>query len=77
MSHSADVPELDSAKTVRADNTRLAAAISDYHHLVQDAAKADAAEHKQTLKESFHIYKKAVFWSMFLSAALIMEGYDV
>ena len=33
------------------------------------AAKADAQEHQQTILEAFHIHKKAVFWSMALSAA--------
>lgn len=74
---SSTVHEIEETHVVRADNTRLASAISGYHDLVQDAYKADAAQHKQTIKQSFRIYKKAVFWSMFLSAALIMEGYDV
>lgn len=74
---SSTVHEIEETNVVRADNTRLASAISDYHDLVQDASKADAAQHKQSIKQSFRIYKKAVFWSMFLSAALIMEGYDV
>jgi SP family general alpha glucoside:H+ symporter-like MFS transporter len=33
------------------------------------AAKADAQEHQQTILEAFLIHKKAVFWSMALSAA--------
>ncbi|KAF8883506.1 maltose permease [Gymnopilus junonius] len=45
--------------------------------VLKDAAKADAAEHQMTLREAFHMNKKAIFWSMALSAALIMEGYDV
>jgi len=44
---------------------------------IQDAAQADEIEHKQTWKEAFAIHKKAIFWSMALSGALIMEGYDV
>jgi SP family general alpha glucoside:H+ symporter-like MFS transporter len=44
---------------------------------IKDAAQADEIEHKQTLREAFAIHKKAIFWSMALSAALIMEGYDV
>ncbi|KZP26240.1 maltose permease [Athelia psychrophila] len=45
--------------------------------VVHDAAKADHAEHDMTLREAFRIHKKAIFWSMALSGALIMEGYDV
>lgn len=43
----------------------------------QDAAAADEIEHKQTLAQAFAVHKKAIFWSMALSGALIMEGYDV
>lgn len=45
---------------------------SDYAHLVKDAATADAAEHDMSVKQAFKIHKKAVFWSMALSAALIV-----
>jgi len=45
--------------------------------LVHDAAAADAAEHKMTIKDGWRTHKKAILWSMALSAALIMEGYDV
>jgi SP family general alpha glucoside:H+ symporter-like MFS transporter len=50
----------------------------DQEHLDDDAidvkglsaaAKADAQEHQQTILEAFLIHKKAVFWSMALSAA--------
>lgn len=44
---------------------------------ISDAAKADEIEHKMTLREAFKTHKKAIFWSMALSGALIMEGYDV
>ncbi|KAG8855056.1 hypothetical protein FRB96_007251 [Tulasnella sp. 330] len=44
---------------------------------IKDAASADRAEHDMSLMEAIRIHKKAVFWSMALSAALIMEGYDV
>ncbi|KAK1921908.1 trehalose transport-related protein [Papiliotrema laurentii] len=44
---------------------------------IKDAAQADRVEHKQTIREAFHVHKKAIFWSMALSGALIMEGYDV
>ncbi|KAF9066480.1 maltose permease [Rhodocollybia butyracea] len=45
--------------------------------MVSDAAKADRVEHQMTLREAFKTHKKAIFWSMALSGALIMEGYDV
>ncbi|KAG8938943.1 hypothetical protein FRC04_007229 [Tulasnella sp. 424] len=45
--------------------------------VIKKAAQADAVEHQMTLREAFETHKKAIFWSMALSAALIMEGYDV
>jgi SP family general alpha glucoside:H+ symporter-like MFS transporter len=62
---------------VRNTNVGLADNIENYSHLVKDAAEADKAEHEMTARQALKIHKKAVFWSMALSAALIMEGYDV
>ncbi|KAH8827910.1 maltose permease [Flagelloscypha sp. PMI_526] len=45
--------------------------------VVSEAAKGDAAEHQMTLGEAWRSHRAAVLWSMGLSAALIMEGYDV
>jgi SP family general alpha glucoside:H+ symporter-like MFS transporter len=60
---------------VVADNDNLMRTLDE--KVIKDAAKADAAEHQMTLSEAFHMHKKAIFWSMALSGALIMEGYDV
>jgi len=48
---------------------------ADYAHLVKDAATADAAEHNMSVRQAFKIHKKAVFWSMALSAALIVGAF--
>lgn len=60
--------------------------------VLREAAAADEAEHKMTiaqgwkshkkvskytLGEAFKLTEQAILWSMALSAALIMEGYDV
>jgi hypothetical protein len=58
-----------------ADNERLAHIINE--DTIKSGAKADAAEHTMSLWDAFRIHKKAIFWSMALSGALIMEGYDV
>jgi SP family general alpha glucoside:H+ symporter-like MFS transporter len=42
-----------------------------------DAAKATEAEHKMTLMQGLRLYPKAVGWSILLSAAIIMEGFDI
>ncbi|KAK6906355.1 hypothetical protein L486_06082 [Kwoniella mangroviensis CBS 10435] len=45
--------------------------------LIQQAQEADAADQQLTIKQALSRYKKAVFWSMFLSLSLVMEGYDL
>ncbi|KAF8189519.1 trehalose transport-related protein [Mycena galopus ATCC 62051] len=66
-----------SSGVLRIDNAKLAHEIENYNEVIHDAAKADQVEHKQTIREAWAIHKKAVFWSVVLSAALVMEGYDV
>ncbi|KAJ7152083.1 trehalose transport-related protein [Mycena filopes] len=65
------------AGVLRTDNARLAHEIANYAEVTHDAAKADQAEHDMSIREALRIHKKAVLWSVVLSAALIMEGYDV
>ncbi|KAJ7101255.1 maltose permease [Mycena belliarum] len=65
------------AGVLRTDNTRLAADIDNYAEVTRDAAQADYAEHHMGIRDALRIHKKAIMWSMVLSAALIMEGYDV
>ncbi|KAJ7624619.1 maltose permease [Roridomyces roridus] len=62
---------------VHTNNDRLGQDIDNYAEVVKDAARADAAEHTMSIREAFRIHKKAVLWSVLLSAALVMEGYDV
>lgn len=45
--------------------------------LIQHAQQSDAADRQLTIKQALKKYKKAVFWAMFLSTSLIMEGYDL
>ncbi len=42
--------------------------------VIKDAAKADKAEHTMTLMQAFRIHKKAIFWSMALSGAYVLES---
>lgn len=42
--------------------------------IIAEAAAADAKEHSMTIAEGWRSHKKAILWSMALSAALIMEG---
>lgn len=48
----------------------------DYAHLVEEARIAMEQEHKMSIFKAIRLYPKAVGWSVLLSTALIMEGYD-
>lgn len=45
--------------------------------LIHRAQESDATDRKLTVREAVKKYKKAVFWAMFLSTSLVMEGYDL
>lgn len=44
---------------------------------LQNAEISASNEKNMSLRENMRVYKKAIAWSMVLSTALIMEGYDV
>jgi SP family general alpha glucoside:H+ symporter-like MFS transporter len=44
--------------------------------IVQDAQQATNKEHRLTFMTGMKAYKKAILWSILLSSAVIMEGYD-
>ena len=48
----------------------------EFSHLVDDAAKATEAEHNMTLLEGLRTYPKALGWSVLISSAVVMEGFD-
>lgn len=54
-----------------AATTRNEEALADKFelHELSAAAKADAGERTATVREAFRTHRKAVFWSMALSAA--------
>lgn len=45
--------------------------------LVARAQQSDAADRELTIGQAVRKYKKAVFWALLLSIALVMEGYDI
>lgn len=45
--------------------------------LLAKAEMAASESKAMTKRETIKVYKKAVLWSMVLSTALVMEGYDV
>lgn len=49
----------------------------DLNHLLGEAKEATHAEKSMSILEAFRTYPKAVMFSMILSTAIVMEGYDV
>jgi SP family general alpha glucoside:H+ symporter-like MFS transporter len=56
---------------------RISVAIPHIAELSEDAAKATKAERQMSLFQGLKTYPKAVGWSMLLSTAIIMEGFDM
>ncbi|EHK99819.1 putative General alpha-glucoside permease [Glarea lozoyensis 74030] len=66
--------------TLHADDEfirRASVAVHGFAEIQSDAQEATRKEHNMTLKEALRLYPKAVGWSILLSTAIIMEGYDV
>ncbi|KAK4686595.1 MFS transporter, SP family, general alpha glucoside:H+ symporter, partial [Tremellales sp. Uapishka_1] len=51
--------------------------IDNYNEVVSAARNASDTEKHMTLREGLRRYPRAVFWSILLSTAIIMEGFDV
>jgi MFS transporter, SP family, general alpha glucoside:H+ symporter len=45
--------------------------------LIHHAQQGDEADRLLTIPQALKKYRKAVFWAMFLSTSLVMEGYDL
>lgn len=56
---------------------RLQLGGAETQDLINQAQESDAADRLLTIRDALSKYKKAVFWAMFLSTSLIMEGYDL
>lgn len=50
---------------------------ADMDQILVDSAKATEAEHNMSFFQSLKLYPKAVGFSVLLSAAIIMEGFDI
>ncbi|KAK4496491.1 hypothetical protein PRZ48_012471 [Zasmidium cellare] len=55
----------------------LAAENTKFATLSVDAKDATEKEHHMTLRQALKLYPKAIAWSIFLSSAVAMEGYDI
>ncbi|KAJ5312619.1 hypothetical protein PENANT_c007G10570 [Penicillium antarcticum] len=55
---------------------RMSEQIPDFANVVEKAHRASNFEHKLTNRDAFKIFPKAIGFSLILSLAIIMEGYD-
>lgn len=71
MSRQNSVVGVDAEKVRRMSMTN-----ADLAQLKDDAFKATKAEQSMSLREGIRLYPKAIAWSVLLSTAIIMEGFD-
>lgn len=71
MSRQNSVVAVDSEKV-----RRMSINNNDIAELTNDASKATKAEQRMTLGEGIRLYPKAIAWSILLSTAIVMEGFD-
>ena len=50
---------------------------NEVEEILHGAAQATAKEHKMSLWQGIKLYPKAIGWSLLISMAIIMEGYDI
>jgi SP family general alpha glucoside:H+ symporter-like MFS transporter len=75
-----DLHHIDDVGVVSVDDEvyrRMSVAVPEISQLAEDAAKATEAEHRMSLLEGLRTYPKAVGWSVLLSTAIVMEGFDM
>ncbi|PWZ03711.1 general substrate transporter [Testicularia cyperi] len=66
-----DVARIDSKAAAA-----IASKVEDYDALVHDAAEATKAQENMSLKQALRTYPRAIGFSLILSLAVVMEGYD-
>lgn len=54
----------------------IASNVEDYDALVHDAAEATRSQEQMSLRKALKTYPNAIFFSVILSLAVVMEGYD-
>lgn len=55
---------------------RISIALDDAKQVTSDANRATESEQNMTLRQGLKLYPKAIAWSILLSCAIIMEGFD-
>lgn len=56
---------------------KASVAVPQFADLSAEAKDATSKEHQMDLLQALRLYPKAVGWSILLSTAIVMEGYDV
>ncbi|TVY82806.1 Maltose permease MAL31 [Lachnellula suecica] len=56
---------------------RIADNVENFSGLSAEAKDATVKEHQMSIMQAIKLYPKAVGWSILLSTAIVMEGYDV
>ena len=75
--HIAEVPADPKALTLDDGTVRRASiANREFATLTNDARVGAESEKHMSIAQAFRLYPKAAAWSVFLSTALVMEGYD-
>ena len=70
----ADTLRLDSAGDYPSDEKH--AGDNSHYVAADDVQKATSKEHELTVRQGLKAYPKAIAWSVLLSTAVVMEGYD-
>jgi SP family general alpha glucoside:H+ symporter-like MFS transporter len=63
--------------TLNDEQVRRMSVIPGFAEVTDAAAAGSAAEKRMSIREGLRLYPKAIGWSMLLSTAIVMEGYDV
>ncbi|KAK6530267.1 hypothetical protein TWF694_003629 [Orbilia ellipsospora] len=69
--------EKQAGDTVERIEALAANEYGDITEILKEAKEATEIEHNLTLWENIKLYPKSIAWSMLMSTAIIMEGYDV
>ena len=68
---------LNGVATIEDDRVRRMSAVPGFAEVTDSAIAGTEAEKRMGIIEGFKLYPKACGWSILLSTAIIMEGYDV
>ncbi|GFZ51512.1 hypothetical protein JCM24511_09279 [Saitozyma sp. JCM 24511] len=77
MSELAPAPTRDARVEAEMQEEAEMERIKSINQITANARLATEKEHNMTLMQGVRLYPKAVFWSMFISTCIIMEGYQL